>query len=270
MSYRALAVVKAVIDALPDPHLLVGSDDSIIAANAAFEELAGYERGELAGLPVTTILPGRTSGTTSCVRHDASVVPVVVRPGRLAVHDDLLAILAVHDEREATRTRAKLLQAASTDPLTGVSNRRGLDERIAELEGRDGGTNVAVFTVDLDEFKQINDREGHPGGDAVLRHVAQRLTGAVRLGDTVARVGGDEFVVVCPGQDRMEAVSIAGRLLERVNQPVTLDDKIIDVRASVGAAVTRADDVARAIMGSDESLYLAKRAGRGRSGPVLE
>lgn len=265
-----LGVVKAVIDALPDPHVIVDPGDRIRAANTAFEDLAGYGRGELAGRPVRSVLPGRNSGTTSCLRRDASVVPVTVHTGRLGIDDRVFVIHSVRDEREAARARARLLHAASTDPLTGLSNRRGLEERLEELKEKDASANVAVFTVDLDAFKQINDREGHPSGDMVLRHVADRLTGAVRLGDTVARVGGDEFVVVCPGQDRTEAMAIADRLLERVNRPVAVEDRIIDVRASVGAAVTPAEALARAITESDESLYVAKRAGRGRSGPVLD
>lgn len=268
---RDFDIARSIVEALPDPHLLATVDGVILVANHALEALTAYQAGALVGVELSAILPNRRLAT-ACVRSDATVLPVTARQSRVVVGSEELAIWSVHDDSEATRSRADLFAAANTDPLTGVANRRGL-ERHLETLSRYGGARgeVAVLTVDLDGFKQINDREGHPSGDAVLRHVAERLRSTVRLGDLVARTGGDEFVVICPGQDRASAALTAQRLLERVNrQPVTVEDRLLDVSVSIGAAVGTVDDVTRAVTASDRSLYAAKRAGRGEHGPVID
>lgn len=263
-------VVRSILHALPDPHLLTGRDDTILVANPALEALTDYEAGALVGRPVSLILPNR-SATTSCIRRDASVVPVSVRRSGITIDGADLVIWSVHDVGEAARDHADLVKEADTDPLTGVANRRGLEHRLASI-GRRGEDpdDAAVLTIDLDVFKQINDREGHAVGDAVLRHVADRLRATVRLGDIVARTGGDEFVVVCPGQDSATAAVTAQRLLDRVNRPVEVDGHVVDVSVSIGAAVGPVREVGRALTASDESLYTAKRDGRGEHGPVID
>jgi diguanylate cyclase (GGDEF)-like protein len=165
---------------------------------------------------------------------------------------------------DATETRAvvdRLAALAHTDPLTGVTNRRGLD---AELTGlladAVASAPAALYFVDLDGFKVVNDRLGHAGGDVVLQTVAQRLIGLTRTGDTVARVGGDEFIVLARHVGSEEA---ANRLAERLrNVAVTVDDvPTLVVRASVGMARPRAYDSAQALIDrADRMMYRVKQA----------
>lgn len=161
-------------------------------------------------------------------------------------------------------------QQALTDTLTGVWNRRALDLRLSRLI--DGGGPFAVMHLDLDFFKRINDEHGHAAGDAVLQVVARRLDGCLRPCDTVARMGGDEFILLIDGiEDRDRLAAIAERLIGTLHAPVPFDGLALDVSASIGIAATgtgrsaprTADQLLRR---SDEALYAAKRAGRGRYG----
>jgi diguanylate cyclase (GGDEF)-like protein/PAS domain S-box-containing protein len=156
---------------------------------------------------------------------------------------------------------AALERAANCDPLTGLWNRRYLEEAAAAHDGPG-----ALLLCDLDGFKQVNDELGHPAGDAVIRAVADRLTEVVRETDVVARLGGDEFAVLCPGLDALDLVGvIAARIVEAVRRPITHGAAHICVGVSVGAAVAetgsawRLDDL---VHDADERLLAAKADGK--------
>jgi diguanylate cyclase (GGDEF)-like protein len=167
------------------------------------------------------------------------------------------------------RLRATLAEEAVRDPLTGLHNRRHLDRALLHDLARsvDEGLPVAVVLVDVDRFKSVNDRFGHGTGDAVLCAVAAELRAGTRTGDTVARAGGEEFVLVLPGADEAEALARAETVRARVGalrHPVP--DGVLAVTLSAGVAVARhggrgaADLLARA----DRALYRAKSGGRDR------
>jgi len=122
--------------------------------------------------------------------------------------------------------------------------------------------------VDLDYFKKINDRHGHPGGDAVLQAVAQRLGRALRSTDTLARLGGEEFIVLLPNTGSEGALQVAARLREAVRHaPVSFEDVDIPVTASLGVSSLRATDkgsVDAVYATADRALYVAKQLGRDR------
>jgi len=153
------------------------------------------------------------------------------------------------------------------DPLTGLPNRRLLMDRllsgIAHAHRNKG--NMAVVYLDLDGFKEINDTLGHDGGDALLKMVAARLVGAVRQEDTVARVGGDEFVIALAelshGDDVAELVS---KVLQAVSQPYSIQGSSVNVTASVGVSVypVHGDNVETLMKSADLALYEAKNAGK--------
>lgn len=161
-----------------------------------------------------------------------------------------------------------LRKRAFTDPLTGLATRDVVIERLAvALEQATDDGSVALLFVDLDRFKQVNDRFGHAAGDSLLVEVARAISGAVRPGDMVARHGGDEFVVLLDGvQGEREARAVAERMRVALHRPVVVDDGVVvEPGASVGVALSsrhaRPDAMLR---DADAALYRAKAAGRDR------
>lgn len=165
--------------------------------------------------------------------------------------------------------RAQALEQALTDPLTGLRNRRGLDRAMARL--RSSGTGFGLIHVDLDHFKRINDSLGHAEGDRVLVSVAVRLRAAVRDDDGVARIGGDEFVVLLPGvRDPARAAAVAERILVSLAGSTAAEegaDPGPRISASFGIVIwdgepgVTADQI---LLAADQALYRSKDAGRGQ------
>jgi diguanylate cyclase (GGDEF)-like protein/PAS domain S-box-containing protein len=176
-----------------------------------------------------------------------------------------LIIVAVERHRKEEVTR----DAALHDPLTGLPNRALALDRLAHALARRqrDRIDVAVFVLDLDRFKTINDSFGHAAGDEVLLALGPRLTAAVRATDTVARLGGDEFVVICPDVDAGRGVTdVAERLAAAVARPLVLDsgEHFFTVSTGVALAATRTDTPASLLGDADAAVYRAKARGRGR------
>ncbi|MFZ1085818.1 MAG: GGDEF domain-containing protein [Terracidiphilus sp.] len=153
------------------------------------------------------------------------------------------------------------------DSLTGLATRLLLDDRLnAAVEAaRRHQAALALLMIDLDKFKEVNDTFGHHGGDEVLRLTAARLMEAVRKSDTVARMGGDEFVVLLPDiNDSLMAESIAAKIVKSLAEPVRFEERPIPVSVSVGVCTFAADDldIERLLKAADEALYKAKAEGR--------
>lgn len=167
-----------------------------------------------------------------------------------------------------------LARRAEEDPLTGLANRRCLDAALGDaIDRRVRPRELAVLTLDLDGFKAVNDTHGHGVGDGLLVAVAGRLLAEVREEDLVARVGGDEFLVLlCGAQAGARAVAVAGRLVIAVARPFRVGGHEVHVGASVGVAVDRGGGAREVLEASDRAMYRAKHAGRGRvvvdHGPV--
>lgn len=186
---------------------------------------------------------------------------IVFTDGNLAV--------TVQDITEKKRQEKALHDIANTDALTGVPNRHWLNDYLPhalEKARRDNFT-VALFFIDLDNFKDINDTLGHGAGDAALRATAERLRTAVRPQDTVVRLGGDEFTVLVEGIEA-EATSglLAKRIVEELARPLVLEGHVVSfVQGSVGVSLFPHDahDVNELLVHADTAMYAAKFAGKG-------
>lgn len=167
------------------------------------------------------------------------------------------------------RKVGRLRDQARLDPLTGLFNRRVLDQAAQEAWQRwqRGGAPFAVLSLDLDHFRRVNEAHGHLAGDGLLKQAAQRLSAVARKVDTVARTGGEEFLVVVPGADRNHAWATAERLRKAVGEaPFELPEARASISVSVGVAlVDPTDDGPDTVLQrADQALYRAKAAGRDR------
>jgi diguanylate cyclase (GGDEF)-like protein len=163
-------------------------------------------------------------------------------------------------------TMVAMEQLAHTDHLTRLTNRRGLEPLLKrELQRAERyGPSVAVLLIDLDHFKKVNDHYGHAIGDQVLREVALRLDLYLRQADTVARWGGEEFLILAPATDLAQAEQLATRLVEAVRDKPVLGD--ISITLSIGVSCYRARDSLESLVHrADEALYRAKALGRNRN-----
>jgi diguanylate cyclase (GGDEF)-like protein len=191
----------------------------------------------------------------------ASVMPLLVFQAIAALNESTLDLLA-----QAARQRERIRELATHDQLTGVP---GLMLALDRLEQALRAMNrsdakVGLLFIDLDGFKAINDTHGHAAGNAVLQSVAKRLSATLRAGDTVARIGGDEFLVLLTGlASEADVLCVARKLLATINEPIPYGDTIVNARGSIGAAfVDRPGQIAEdVIRTADAAMYAAKRAG---------
>lgn len=173
----------------------------------------------------------------------------------------------IQKSRALSEAKQQLEHLAFHDPLTGLPNRRGLSEHLEKLARIPEGEafNVAVLHVDLDKFKLVNDTLGHDAGDSVLLAAAKNLQAEVRATDFVARVGGDEFVVVCHRIKDEDGISgVAQRIVDTMAVPIPYREDMCQIGASIGIAITGAHNISEhVLMDADIALYEAKNNGRG-------
>jgi diguanylate cyclase (GGDEF)-like protein len=184
----------------------------------------------------------------------------LIAAAALIVSTVILSGALVESDR-AHRRRSTL------DPLTGLFNRSALEQRLAELDGQpcnlEEGISHALLLCDLDHFKRVNDQLGHAAGDAVLQDIAYTMRAALRAGDSIYRVGGEEILVILPGADREDAIEISERLRSEVRERRPIG---VQVTVSIGVAVSEPDlvDTEDLIARADAALYAAKAEGRNR------
>ena len=206
---------------------------------------------------------------TRLVRADGGVVPVQVTSSWVdgtPDGDPPHVVAIVEDITDRKALEAALVHRSLHDPLTGLPNRILFNDRLhhALERGRRERTPTSLLGIDLDGFKQINDQYGHPVGDEVLVAVAERLTSVLRASDTAARVGGDEFSIVCENSGRPDAEALATRLRDRVREPLHLASGLrLPLTVSIGIGTTEGDvDPERAfealVREADDAMYVDK------------
>jgi diguanylate cyclase (GGDEF)-like protein len=172
------------------------------------------------------------------------------------------------DAQRAVQERDTLHSLAHSDPLTGLLNRRGFDDALTGALGRASSERIlALYALDLDGFKPVNDRFGHDVGDELLRVVAQRLRASMRAGDAVARIGGDEFVVMADGLGNEALARELGlKLLDAFRAPFALEEHSCNVSATIGYALapTDASDSGVLLKAADAAMYAGKQEGKDR------
>ncbi len=173
---------------------------------------------------------------------------------------------SLNDRLNGQREEAE--EKAYTDPLTGLSNRRGLDRYIKRMCRRRQPIEFAVFLIDLDHFKCVNDTYGHAAGDMVLREVANILLNETRPTDIVVRTGGDEFVlVIADANKKTQLETIAKRIIRKIEHPLMWDAQACKVGSSIGIVrchTTSCRSVEFYLQAADEALYASKNNGRGQ------
>ncbi len=175
-------------------------------------------------------------------------------------------LLNVTDISERKRLEVELTEKALHDPLTGLANRRLLAERLVESLSRTAheGSTMAVLYLDLDRFKRINDLAGHSTGDRALVTIAERLRHILRPTDTLARMGGDEFVIVCDGLGSVDdGLEVGRRAKEAIAEPVQVDGQVFDVTVSIGVTSVEGREAAqwsadRLLTAADDAMYASK------------
>jgi diguanylate cyclase (GGDEF)-like protein/PAS domain S-box-containing protein len=263
-------LLRAIFDRSPVAAALVDSSGLITQANVALSLLLGRPASTIIGRPVQSLTPADgaallTDGHTEqrldhALGHEVWVVASAVD---LPEAGHGARLVSLDDATSRRQTEKILLHAALHDSLTDLPNRRLLSDRIetALHRAERSSRTVAVLFIDLDSFKKINDRFGHDAGDAILVAVARNIISVLRTCDTVARIGGDEFVVLCEDVSSEGAVSLlVGRLLEAIRRPVQLDRDTAIVSASIGVAVagTRHENGDQLVRMADLAMYRAK------------
>jgi diguanylate cyclase (GGDEF)-like protein len=256
----------------------------ILHASARTQALVGLSS-DLAGVTLTALVFDADQAALRTALLEAHGAPAPVRVEvrlktperdvwfelRLASSGAGTALLAVgRDMSTQHTTEERLRHMATHDALTELPNRLLLSDRIRMViaQARRSGQGFAVATVGLDGFKKVNDGLGHPVGDAVLRIAAARLRKTLRDSDTLARVGGDEFVAVLPGTFTEGQIKlVTGRLLATLQSPFEVDSHTIYVGASVGVAIypQHAEDEVRLVALADAAMSRAKETGKARA-----
>lgn len=286
---RQMLLSEVVFTSSQDSIIITDADTRIVRVNPAFTRQTGFSAEVVLGRKTNILKSGRQekafyelmwqaihtqghwSGEINNRRADGSHYTIWSTIN--VVRDELglvMHYIAVQtDVTQLHNVQLALAHQASFDVLTGLPNRSLFNDRIVQLMAlaRRQQKNFALLFVDLDRFKEVNDTLGHHVGDELLRQIAQRLKEGVRIEDTVARIGGDEFVVLLPNADRSGAQSVAHGLLERLREPVALSQSVLyRPMASMGLAVFPDDGDSPDLLlrNADMAMYGAKLGGRNR------
>ena len=267
------------------PHGIVltrVSDGAIIDANPGLSTMVGLDHEEIVGKSVLEIgfwnsLDERTR-MIQRIQKEGSVRDMEIKfrhsSGRqvvgalsidqVSVNGEGVLLSTIMDVTERKDMEQQIAKMALTDPLTGLLNRAAFSDRLdrAMKKASFKGEKLSLMFLDLDRFKPVNDDFGHAVGDVVLRQTTERITDAVGEGDTVGRIGGDEFVVLVPFGEK-QARSIGERIVSAIERPFEIDGRSIGISCSVGIAVypDHGTDEIELAKNADQAMYSVKKAG---------
>ena len=270
--------------------MIVDAVDTIIDVNDMFTEITGFSREEALGRHPRALLNSGRHGDDFYAARRRALKATGTWSGEIwnrrkngEVFAEMLTISAVRDAEGCTQSyvalftditpmkdyQRQLEQIAHFDALTGLPNRVLLADRLQQALTQcvRRERSVAVVYLDLDGFKAVNDTHGHGLGDELLVALAQRMKAALRDGDTLARIGGDEFVAVLVDLDRVQdADPVLERLLRAAAAPIVLAATTLQVSASIGVTIYPQDDseVDQLLRHADQAMYVAKQAGKNR------
>jgi diguanylate cyclase (GGDEF)-like protein/PAS domain S-box-containing protein len=279
--------LEGVLGAVPDAIVTLDAHHQIVEWNAGAERLFGYSQEEARGQNLDHLVTNPDTfeeavGFTQIVmsrrdlppvetvryRKDGSPVNVIAAGSPILVEDELIGVVAVYTDITGRKeAEQQLAHVATHDALTGLPNRMLFNDRLTlELaHAHRSHQKLALMLLDLDHFKDANDTLGHSVGDQLLRLVGERLTSVLRKSDTVARMGGDEFMLILPEVAGVkDAANTAKKILEAVREPFVLDDYELNITTSIGIALYPYDgeDTDTLMRNADIAMYRAKRQGR--------
>ena len=283
---HAHLAISDLLDILPDAVVMVDARSRICYVNPAVRALLGYRPDDLLNQPLTTLVPHaaragheavverfRRDGTPTLMGsrpvlhalHCAGrLVPVSISLCNLTLGDgERVSVAVLHDVSTLNTLLDRATATAETDLLTGLGNRLQLSRRMQALLANE--RSFGLLFLDLEKFKQLNDRHGHEVGDQALRIVGRRLQTKVRGADLVVRLGGDEFVLLFDGLDDAQrlhrrALSVA----HSVTRPLRMEAAVGALGVNIGAAISpRHGQSEQALLqAADQAMYLAKQAGQ--------
>jgi diguanylate cyclase (GGDEF)-like protein len=200
------------------------------------------------------------------VRRDGSEFPIEISLSPLETDERVLVSAAIRDITDRKHAQAQMAHQATHDALTGLPNRVLLEDRLqqAVVRSRRDGTGIALLFIDVDRLKAINDTRGHAAGDLLLQAVAERIRTAIRPSDSLARIGGDEFVIITEGFAVGSGPQpVADRIRAAFADPVVIGEVAVDVTVSIGVAIAGPDgDATTLLRDADVAMYQAKEQGR--------
>ena len=281
--------IRAVLEQVDEGIISISSDGIIQTLNPATERMFGYKSAEMLGQNVSILMAEEDakqhdqhvqrytqSGKKSVIgsarevagrRKDGTTFPIELRLGEVKLEDEYLFIGSMRDISELKAVEKRMSHLANHDSLTNLPNRNLLQDRARQAltQAHRQSHMVGVLCLDLDHFKTTNDLLGHPVGDRLLQTVAARILNCVRDEDTVARQGGDEFIVILPNIKRFEDIAIvAQKVLVTLASAYSLDNTELHASASIGVSVYPDDgkDVDTLMRNADTAMYYAKATGR--------
>ena len=273
----------ALFDLAADCLMILDLDGTIIDINRTGLEQRGYTRDEMVGMHITALDPpefaakvpkrldeiekGGAVFESAHLRRDGTVMPVEINSKVIVLDGKKVFFSVIRDISGRRTAEQRIAQLAHFDVLTSLPNRilfyDRLDQAVARAKRYE--QKFATLFLDLDGFKRINDEFGHQVGDCLLKVVAERLTENARDMDTVARVGGDEFVFILNNIDHADnAVLVANKILETLSQPFVVKEKICAIGCSIGISIFPDDTVCTEtlVKMADDAMYLAKKSGK--------